>query len=623
MSEKIKLLYIDSDKSFGQKLLTKLINNNYSIKFVNNIKDAFIEYSYIIPDIIISDIQLDDGNALDFIRKIKNNNEKIITILLTQKADNEDLLEAINLKIDKIVFKNLSFEEINSEIKSLKPPKEEVIHKNSSLFNLGNEFYYDNNSLNLLKENNLIKLTKQENELINELIKANGSLVNFNILQKTIAKGLESTIDTIRTVVRKIRKKTYPDIIKNHNGLGYSINILNNLATTDKYNIDINNRINVKVLIIKSDKIVSDIITYKLNKLGFLCDNVYTLHDAKILLNEKKYDYMVLDLNLPDGDAIDYIRNHEDAIETKIIVLSSDMDIYYKDYLYFKGIIDYIVDGNDANYLVYNIQKTILKIDSNYHDSHNILVIEQSKRVCEQIKDLLQPRNYKISIMNDIKQAYDLIQTKLFSLIILDINYPNCFDFMREIKSNLDRDMSFVILTDTNRSNDLVRESYMNGAKECLRKPLFAEEFILKIDQIIEHEKLLSTMHKQKELMLSYQNIVDKTTIISKTNTKGIITYVNKKFCEISGYTEEELLGQAHNIVRHKENPKTLFEDLWEKIKVEKKIWTGVIKNRKKDGNTYVVQTYIMPIIDNNGEVIEYIALRNDITDIFINREPN
>jgi PAS domain S-box-containing protein len=623
MTEKIKLLYIDSDKSFGQKLLIKLINNNYSIKFVNNIKEAFIEYSYTIPDIIISDLHLDDGNGLDFIKKIKNNNEKIKILVLTKKANNEDLLEVISLKIDKIVFKSLSLEEINNEIKSLNPIKEEVIYKNSSLFNLGKEFYYDINSSNLLNETNLIKLTKQENELINELIKANGNLVNFTTLQKTIAKDLESTIDTIRTVVRKIRKKTYPDIIKNHSGLGYSINVLNNLPLTDRYKIEANSRLNVKILLVKSDKTVSDLVTYKLNKLGFLCDNVYTLHDAKILLNEKKYDYMVLDLNLPDGDSIDYIRNHEDVIETKIIVLSSDIDIYYKDYLYFKGIVDYIVQGNDVNYLVYNIHKTISKIDTNYYDSHHILVIEQSKRVCEQIKDLLQPRNYKISIMNDIKQAYNLIQTKLFSLIILDINYSNCFDFMKEIQSNLDRDMPFIILTDANRSNDLVRESYMNGAKECLRKPLFAEEFILKIDQIIEHEKLLSTMYKQKELMLSYQNIVDKTTIISKTNTKGIITYVNKKFCDISGYKEEELLGQAHSIVRHKDNPKTLFEDLWEKIKVEKKIWNGVIKNRKKDGNTYIVQTYIMPIMDNDGEILEYIALRNDITDIFLNSDTN
>lgn len=614
----MKILYIDSNKLFGQELLIHLINQNYSIKFVTNIKDAFIEYSNSIPDVIISDIHLNDGNSLSFIKKIKTINQEIKTILLTKKADNKDLIEAISLKIDKIIFKDLAFEEIENEIKKLFIYDKKVENINHSLYNLGENFYYDSSKFLLKNENKIIKLTKQENELISELIKAKGNVVSFSILQKEIAKDIESTLDTIRTVVRKIRKKTYPDIIKNHSGIGYSIYISNKRENTkNKYELDFINKIDLKILIVKGDKKTNDLISYKLEKLGFQCENVYTLHDAKILLNQKKYDYMVLELNLPDGDGIDYIRNHEDIIGTKIIVLSSNMDIYYKDYLYFKGIIDYISEENDINYLVYNIHKTITKINSNFYENTNILVIEQSKRICEQIKDLLQPRNYNISVINDIKQAYELIQTKLFSLIILDINYSNCFDFIQEVKINLDKNIPFVILTDTNRTYDLVREAYKNGAKECLRKPLFAEEFILKIDQIIEHEKLLDDMNKQKELLMSYQKIVDKTTIISKTNTQGIITYVNKKFCEISGYKEEELLGKAHNIVRHEDSLKVLFEELWTTIKIEKKIWSGIIKNRRKDGTTYIVQTYIMPIIDNHGQIIEYIALRNDISNIY------
>lgn len=622
MSEKIKILYVDSNKLFGQNLLSQLINYNYSIKFVNNIKEAFVEYSNTIPHIIICDIQLDDGNGLDFIKKIKTNNQDIKTIVLTKKADNEDLIEAISLKIDKIIFKNLPFEEINNEIKKIITLNKEIDKKNTQLIDLGEDFHYDNEKFILTKNHEIIKLTKQESELIHELIKSNGNLVSFNILQKKIAKDNEATLDTIRTVVRKIRKKTYPNLIKNYSGLGYSINISNDLlASENKYKINSNKKIDVNILLVKGDKQINDLISHKLRKLGFECDNVYTLHDAKECRKEKKYDYMILELNLPDGDTIDYIRNHEDIIETKIIVLSSNIDVYYKDYLYFKGIVDYIVEGRDMEYLIYNIHKTITKINSNFHENNNILVIEQSKRICEQIKDLLQPRNYNISIINDIKQAYELIQTKFFTLIILDINYSNCFDFMMNVKSNLDKNMPFILLTDTNRTYDLVREAYINGAKECLRKPLFAEEFILKIDQILDHERLIHEMNKQKELLMSYQKIVDKTTIVSKTNTAGIITYANNMFCEISGYTREELIGKSHNIVRHNDSPKVIFEELWNVIKNEKKIWSGIIKNKRKDGTTYIVQTYIMPIMDNNNKIIEYIALRNDLSNIFQNNE--
>jgi PAS domain S-box-containing protein len=619
VTEKIKILYIDSNKSYGQKFLTYLIDNNYSIKYINSIKEALIEYSYNVPDIIISDILLEDGNGLNYITKIKENNKNIKTIILTEKANNEDLLKAISIKIDKIIFKNLSFDEINKEIKELKQPIKKDLTINNSLFDLGENYYYDISKLNLMKENQIISLTKQESELLNELIKVKGNIVSFSIIQKKIAKDNETTLDTVRTVVRKIRKKTYPDLIKNYSGIGYAINISNKLLSQNKYKINTSNKNNAKILIIKGDKERNKLITIKLQKFGFECDNVYTLYEAKELLNEKKYDFIILELNLPDGDAIDYIRNHEDTIETKIIVLSSDIDIYYKDYLYFKGIVDYIVEGKDIDYLVYNIHKTISKITSNYYDNNNILVIEQSKRICEQIKDLLQPRNYNISVMNDISQAYKLIQTKLFSLIILDISYQNCFDFMLEIKSNLDKNIPFIILTNTNRSHDEVKEAYLNGAKDCLKKPLFAEEFILKVDQIIEHENLLSKIIKQQELMSSYQKIVDRTTIVSKTDINGIITYANKKFCEVSGYKENELIGQSHNIIKHPGNPQSLFEKIWKMIKIDKKIWTGIIKNRKKDGTTYIVQTYIMPILDNTGEIIEYIALRNDITNIYQN----
>lgn len=254
MNEKMKLLYVDSDAKFGQKLLTNFINYNYSVKFVNNIKEALIELSHNKPDVLICDIKLDDGNGLDLIEKIKSKQQNIKTFILTDQADTQDLMKAIALKIDKVLFKNSSFEEINSEIKKFRIENKEMKEENSSLLNLGEEYYYDSNNQNVLKNNILIKLTKQENELINELIKANGHLVTFPILQKRIAKDDEATLDTLRTVIRKIRKKTYPEMIKNHSGIGYSINILNNLTLENKYKILQHNKNDIKILVVKGEK---------------------------------------------------------------------------------------------------------------------------------------------------------------------------------------------------------------------------------------------------------------------------------------------------------------------------------------------------------------------------------
>jgi len=121
-------------------------------------------------------------------------------------------------------------------------------------------------------------------------------------------------------------------------------------------------------------------------------------------------------------------------------------------------------------------------------------------------------------------------------------------------------------------------------------------------------------MQNEQELK-EYKRIVDEASIVSKANLKGVITYVNSKFCLISGYSKEELIGQKHNIVRSPNMPKEAFADLWSTIKA-KKIWRGIVENRAKDGSSYFVKSTVMPILNKNNEIVEYISLREDITEL-------
>lgn len=207
----------------------------------------------------------------------------------------------------------------------------------------------------------------------------------------------------------------------------------------------------------------------------------------------------------------------------------------------------------------------------------------------------------------------DVIQNSDFNLVILDISFEKSFEYIAKIRTTINYSLPFVCLTDTNRSYETVRDAFKNGASECLRKPIFAEEFILHIDQIMDQSKLVSQLLERKKFLESYESIVNETTIVSKTDPKGIITYANKKFCQISGYSQKELLGNSHNIIRHPDMEKELFKELWHTILVEKVIWSGIITNRKKDGVSYTVQTHIMPVIDENQDIVEFIALRYEL----------
>lgn len=97
--------------------------------------------------------------------------------------------------------------------------------------------------------------------------------------------------------------------------------------------------------------------------------------------------------------------------------------------------------------------------------------------------------------------------------------------------------------------------------------------------------------------------------IISQTDEKGVITYANKAFCAISGYTKDELIGESHNIIRHPDMPKEVFSKMWSTIQ-SGQAWNGIIKNLRKDGRYYWVDTEILPIVDNNEQITGYIAAR-------------
>jgi len=110
------------------------------------------------------------------------------------------------------------------------------------------------------------------------------------------------------------------------------------------------------------------------------------------------------------------------------------------------------------------------------------------------------------------------------------------------------------------------------------------------------------------------KNLIDKYIISSSTDLKGKITEVSDAFCKISGYSREELIGKPHNIIRHKDMPKSAFKDLWDTIQAGK-TWSGEVKNLKKDGGYYWVYANVEPLFNKKGDIEGYAAIRLDITD--------
>ena len=112
----------------------------------------------------------------------------------------------------------------------------------------------------------------------------------------------------------------------------------------------------------------------------------------------------------------------------------------------------------------------------------------------------------------------------------------------------------------------------------------------------------------QKLEVIDEEYHFEESLIISSTDLNGIITYANRKFCEIAGYTRDELIGKNHNIIRHPDMPRAAFVELWQTIQAGKE-WTGIVKNLRQDGKYYWVYSHISPIL-TKGEVTGFTATR-------------
>ena len=614
----MKILYIDK-KSESKEIVNNLLEWEHDVRWVDCLyqaKTQILSHDY---DLLITEVDLDDGNGLDFVEEIKQNTS-IKVIVISANNEPKQLLKAIEINVEKYITKPVDEQELKTSIENFFSTDD--YNKTSSIkkqIELSKGFTYDKEKKQIItKDASSIVLTQQELTLVQKLIEQNGLVCSHDTLQIAIGVAGESaTIDTLRTVVRKIRKKTYEDIIGSISGFGYKIDIKSSQEKQDISSLVNIKSIDKKVLLVKANERKSATLELKLSQYGLNCEQVFLLKDAKEALKHEHFDYIIVDLQLPDGDGAELIRDKKSMESNKFIILSDSEDMHYKEYLYFKGIVDYIEKNDDLDYLAYTIYQTISKIESN-QTYNNILIVESSKKIAEQIKDILLPRNYQVDIVSSPTKVINLIKHKSYNLIIMDLELDgvNSLEFLISLKIQVDKAMPIIMLSGEHRSYSVVRECYVKGAVECLRKPIFAEEFILKVDQWTEYYKQTLEIKDKQRLLSSYKNIVDKTVIVSKTDTDGIITYVNNMFCSISGYSKEELIGQPHNIIRHHDSKDSIFKTMWDTISKDKEIWHGVLKNKRSDGTHYIVDTYIMPILDYNNNVIEYIALRNDITKI-------
>lgn len=144
-------------------------------------------------------------------------------------------------------------------------------------------------------------------------------------------------------------------------------------------------------------------------------------------------------------------------------------------------------------------------------------------------------------------------------------------------------------------------------------RPLMTLIFWVTAALVLRYARIERTSEDQIRELADLKYAIDQSAIVATTDVTGRITYVNDKFCEISKYSREELLGQDHRMINSGAHPKEFIRDLWRTI-ASGEVWKGEILNRAKDGSPYWVDTTIVPFVDGRRHPYQYTAIRHDIT---------
>lgn len=229
-----------------------------------------------------------------------------------------------------------------------------------------------------------------------------------------------------------------------------------------------------------------------------------------------------------------------------------------------------------------------------------------------------------VVFVNNYENAQKEYSEHHIDILILELNgqYEKKFSFLEHVKQ--ENPLGLILILSDDKNFDTLTKVIKLGIDGYYNMQ-FDETFFIRDINNLENKYLLSEKYKDDienlNLLQQYQNITDKSSIISKTDISGKIIYVNDNFCKVSGYTKDELLGKNHNMVRPIDTPKDVYTDMWNTIKNKKEQWTGILKNMSKDGELYYVKSTITPLFDKDGNIVEYIALRQNISSILTDKK--
>lgn len=347
----------------------------------------------------------------------------------------------------------------------------------------------------------------------------------------------------------------------------------------------------INILVAENAKLLSNIISTELKKNNYNCTQVFSLKEIEYEVSIQNYDYIILNLYLPDAEEKDLIINVKKITNSKIIVLTSKDNDELRDYLFKYGIIDYLNKEN-IEQTIKNIDKLITHIEKN--NKSNILIIEDSNIIRAQEAEVLRQRNYNIFESETGKDGIKIFEKENIDLVILDLelNDMNGLKILEQIKKK-NPNVPVLMVSGTGNATS-ISKSLKNGASDFMRKPIIFEEFLLKTDMLIDY------FRKSKELE-DYKNNLEKKISEAIKETEDL---------------NKELQLQKKDLIQANEAKDAFLANVSHELKTPLNsinLISAVMK-KNSDNNLNQKQIKNLEIINSCGQNLQYLI--NDILDI-------
>ena len=371
------------------------------------------------------------------------------------------------------------------------------------------------------------------------------------------------------------------------------------------------------VYLMTSDDVMTANITAQLQDGGYLMAHFSSLDSIESACRNKSPDAVIIDIGneCDEKQEISLLKERIDDCPP-VIMIANTNELSSRLEAARAGVCRYFSKPLNIDKLINTLDGLMSEAVSN---PYRALFIDNDEQFAICSAEILKEEGFVVKAISDPLDGLNALEEFKPDVIIMDVYMPDCSgpELVQMIRQDDDWALIPIIFLSSETDINSQLSAMKFGAADFLVKPVRNGKLIASVMAMAKRSRRNVHLHKELTTALSdneFQLVtMDQHDIVSVTDVAGRITSVNEKFCDISGYSEAELLSQNHRILKSNYHSDSFYKNMWKTI-AGGNIWRGTVCNRSKDGSEYWVESTIVPFLDANGKPYKYVSARTDIT---------